>query len=142
MKTRMLSLLCLAAAPAFAGSAPKPFVLGGDPLKGETTYKTFCISCHGEKGAGDGAASAALNPKPANFTDAKHAAEVTDEYVYKMVKEGGAANGKSPLMVAWGPVIGDDAKVRDVTAYVRALSKPVKGATKPAPTPTPAAKKK
>ena len=64
----------------------------------------------------------------------KHAAEVTDEYVYKMVKDGGAANGKSPLMVAWGSVIGDDAKLRDVAAYVRAFSKPAK--------PAPALKKK
>ncbi len=131
MRTTSLFLM-LAASSAF--SAPKAFVLGGDPAKGEATYKTLCIACHGEKGAGDGAASAALNPKPANFTDVKHAAEVTDEYVYKMVKDGGAANGKSPLMVAWGSVIGDDAKLRDVAAYVRAFSKPAK--------PAPALKKK
>lgn len=137
---KVLPFVVLFASVAFAGSAPKPFVLGGDPVKGEATYKTLCIACHGEKGAGDGAASAALTPKPANFTDAKHSAEVTDEYVYKMIKEGGAANGKSPLMVAWGAVIGDDAKVRDVAAYVRAFSKPAKGA-KPTPAPAPAKKK-
>ena len=129
----LTTLFFLAASTTVAGSGPKAFVLGGDPAKGEATYKTLCIACHGEKGAGDGAASAALNPKPANFTDAKNAAEVTDEYVYKMIKEGGAANGKSPLMVAWGAVIGDDAKLRDVAAYVRAFSKPQKAAPGPAP---------
>lgn len=134
MKKLVFSLvLSLSFTPsAFAGADAKGFALGGDPAKGEQTYKTLCISCHGEKGAGDGAASAALNPKPIDFTDAKHAAQVTDEYIYKMVKDGGAANGKSPLMVAWGPVIGDDAKIRDVAAYVRAFSKPAK-ATKAAP---------
>jgi len=138
MKALIFSVL--ASSAGLAGSAPKGFVLGGDPVKGEATYKTLCISCHGEKGTGDGAAAVALNPKPADFTDTKHAAEVTDEYVYKMIKDGGAANGKSPLMVAWGAVIGDDAKIRDVAAYVRAFSKPQKSA-KPTPAPAPAKKK-
>ena len=34
----------------------------------------------------------------------------------EMVKDGGAANGKSPLMVGWGPVLNDDAKVRDASS--------------------------
>ncbi|MCZ8341793.1 MAG: cytochrome c [Leptospira sp.] len=35
--------------------------------KGEEIFLQNCSSCHGEKGAGDGAAAAALNPKPRNF---------------------------------------------------------------------------
>lgn len=116
------------AKPADPGAA---FVLGGDAAKGAETFKTMCSSCHGATGAGDGAAAAALNPKPANLADPARAAAVTDEYIYKMIKLGGAANGKSPLMVSWGPTLGD-AKVRDVAAYVRSL----------APAPSPAGKKK
>ncbi len=112
------------AATVDAGVVSSKFVLNGDPTKGETTYKTYCVSCHGEKGAGDGAAAVALNPKPANFNDPKLAALATDEYIYKMVRDGGAANGKSAVMVAWGPVLGEDQKIRDVAAYVRAFSKP------------------
>lgn len=131
MKTLTLALFAvvssaaLAATPKTAPAAPaaSAFVLGGDPKKGEATFKTMCASCHGDSGKGDGAAAAALNPKPADFTDPARAAAATDEYIYKMVKDGGAANGKSPLMVAWGPALGDDAKVRDVAAYVRTLSK-------------------
>ncbi len=138
---KSLVVFCaLVASSAFAGDTK--FVLGGDAAKGEATFKTLCASCHGEKGAGDGAAAAALNPKPANFTDAKHASEVTDEYIYKMIKEGGAANGKSPMMVAWAAVIGEDSKVRDVAAYVRSLSKSAKPAEKPAEKPAAPAKKK
>ena len=136
MKRHLLSISLFVSLNAFAAD-PKPketkpgFVLGGNPANGQVTFKTYCNSCHGDTGAGDGPASAALNPKPANFTDAKHAAEVTDEYIYKMVKDGGAANGKSPLMVGWGPVLGDDAKVRDVAAYVRTLAKPAAAPKKP-----------
>lgn len=136
MKYHLLALTVFVSFTAFGAEAKpketKPgFVLGGTPANGQVTFKTYCNSCHGDTGAGDGPASAALTPKPANFTDPKHAAEVTDEYIYKMVKDGGAANGKSPLMVAWGPVLGDDAKVRDVAAYVRTLAKPAAGSKKP-----------
>lgn len=37
--------------------------------KGAEVYALNCVSCHGEQGAGDGAAAAALQPAPRNFTD-------------------------------------------------------------------------
>lgn len=118
MKKMMMTALVLAGATAFAG---EKFELKGDATKGAETYKTLCFTCHGEKGDGNGPAGAALNPKPANFTDAKRAAEVDDLYIYEMIKEGGAAKGKSPLMVSWKASL-DDQKIRDVAAYVRAFA--------------------
>ncbi|ASV12666.1 MULTISPECIES: c-type cytochrome [Leptospira] len=35
--------------------------------KGQEIFNQNCASCHGEKGAGDGAAAASLNPKPRNY---------------------------------------------------------------------------
>ncbi len=35
---------------------------------GATTYREKCMVCHGERGAGDGAAAAAMNPRPKDFT--------------------------------------------------------------------------
>jgi mono/diheme cytochrome c family protein len=46
-----------------AGTAGVPAELA----KGEEIFAQNCASCHGEKGHGDGAASASLNPKPRNF---------------------------------------------------------------------------
>lgn len=141
MKKLML-VAGLTALPAFAA----PFELKGDATKGETHYKTMCVSCHGEKGDGNGPAGAALNPKPTNFTDPANAARLTDEWVYKMVKEGGAANGKSPLMVAWAAVLQEQG-VRDVSAYVLKTFKkggpaaPAADAKKDAKKPAPAPKK-
>jgi mono/diheme cytochrome c family protein len=96
------------------------FELKGDAAKGEATFKSTCASCHGEKGAGDGAAAAALNPKPAAFTDPERMKTVTDESLYKVISEGGPAIGKSPLMVAWKGMLNDQ-QVRDVAAYVKTL---------------------
>lgn len=40
-----------------------------DLAQARTLYAAQCASCHGDAGAGDGPAAAALTPKPANFTD-------------------------------------------------------------------------
>ena len=72
------------------------------------TYKTYCSACHGDTGKGDGAASAALDPKPANFADAAFWKGKDDAYLTKVIKDGGAAVGKAPLMAAWGAVLKDE----------------------------------
>lgn len=61
-------------------------------------YDTRCATCHGPSGKGDGAAAAALNPKPRNYGDKAWQATVTDEQIRKTIVQGGAAVGKSPLM--------------------------------------------
>lgn len=136
MKKLMILASALAAFTAFAADPKKPdakaadakpadakkFALTGDAAKGQAKFKELCASCHGDAGKGDGAAAAALTPKPTNFTDAAHAATVTDEYVYNMIKEGGAANGKSPLMASWKAAL-NDAQLMDVATYVRSLGK-------------------
>ncbi|MEW5743128.1 MAG: cytochrome c [Myxococcota bacterium] len=123
MKQALLVGAVLLSSTAFAADK---FELKGDAAKGEATYKTMCVSCHGEKGDGNGPAGAALNPKPTNFTDPANAERLTDEYAYKIIKDGGAAMGKSPLMVAWSGSLKDD-QLRDVAAYVLKF-KPAKAA--------------
>lgn len=46
-------------------STPSPEITD----KGRDLYNTNCASCHGETGAGNGPAGAALNPPPRNFAD-------------------------------------------------------------------------
>ncbi len=121
MKTLTLAAFFVAST-AFA----QTFELKGNAEKGKQHYTMMCVSCHGEKGDGNGPAAAALTPKPGDFTSAADAARLTPEWVYKMVKSGGAANGKSPLMVSWAGAL-DDQGLRDVSAYVLTF--------KPAPPP-------
>jgi mono/diheme cytochrome c family protein len=54
--------------PAFAA---KPEKNDATIAQGKSAYTTNCLSCHGEKGDGEGPAGKFLNPKPRNFTDAK-----------------------------------------------------------------------
>jgi cytochrome c553 len=79
---------------AQAPAAPAP----ADEAK--QTFATVCSACHGTQGKGDGPAAATLEPKPRNYTDKAWQASVTDEQLTKVIREGGAAVGKSPLMPA------------------------------------------
>lgn len=64
----------------------------------ESRFNTFCSTCHGAQGKGDGPAGAALTPKPANFADPAFHAARTDDQLAKAIVEGGAAVGKNPAM--------------------------------------------
>mgnify|MGYP001828184701 CR=1 FL=1 len=75
--------------------APKNADVISNPLKndqtaikkGKTLYMQLCAVCHGDKGKGDGVASVALNPKPANFMIDKFHKQ-TDGAVFWKLTEG------------------------------------------------------
>src|SRR3954468_15765210 len=70
VRARRLGADLLRAYPVpLAPSAPP------DIARGAALYAQNCASCHGVAGRGDGAAAAALNPKPVNFTDRTRARE-------------------------------------------------------------------
>jgi mono/diheme cytochrome c family protein len=93
-----------------------------DAEQGKKLYGQFCATCHGQSGKGDGAAAAALNPKPRDHTDKEYMSKLTDDDMLKVIKNGGASIGKSPLMPPWGASLKDD-QIQDIIAYVRTLSK-------------------
>jgi mono/diheme cytochrome c family protein len=69
-----------------------------DTAAAKEMFNTRCSACHGTSGRGDGPASAALTPKPRNYTDVAWQKSVTDEQIKKTIVYGGAAVGKSPIM--------------------------------------------
>jgi mono/diheme cytochrome c family protein len=93
-----------------------------DAEQGKKLYGQFCVTCHGESGKGDGAAAAALNPKPRDHTDKEYMSKMSDDDMLKVIKNGGASVGKSPLMPPWGASLKDN-QIQDIIAYVRTLSK-------------------
>lgn len=72
----------------------------GDPARAEaeTIFATRCTPCHGPTGKGDGAVAATLTPRPRDFSLADWQAAVTDADIEKIIVQGGALVGKSPLM--------------------------------------------
>jgi mono/diheme cytochrome c family protein len=106
------------AAKASAGAAARE----GDPADGAPLYATYCASCHGPKGAGDGPVAATLDPKPAAHSDASYMDTLSDEHLVLVISKGGPAVGKSPLMAGWAGTL-NDGQIVDVVAYIRTLSK-------------------
>lgn len=103
---RMAVAMALAAAlavPAWAlaqgaWDAPAPEKARKNPLsadaksvdQGRKVAQVNCVSCHGAKGKGDGAAAVALNPKPADWTSAKVQGESDGEIFWKISTGRGA----------------------------------------------------
>lgn len=88
----------------------------------ETVWQQRCTTCHGLSGKGDGAAAAALNPKPRDLTLASWQASVTDEHIEKTILEGGQAVGLSMLMVGNPDLASKPDVVKALRAHVRSLA--------------------
>ena len=116
-----------AAAPAPApaeAAAPAAGAPGArDVAQGAARYQQLCASCHGPRGAGDGPAGQALEPKPAKHGDGSYMNGLSNEHLFRVIKEGGAAVGKSPAMAPWGGAL-SEAEIWNVVAFVRTLADP------------------
>ena len=64
----------------------------------DAKFASVCAVCHGAEGKGDAPAAAGFPVKPKDLSDTAWQASVDDEYLTKIITEGGAAVGKSPLM--------------------------------------------
>lgn len=134
MRVSLCLLVCLfAAACSKSKAAPEPEATAADQPatvtasgapnveKGKEIFAQRCVACHGSTGHGDGPASASLNPKPRQFADADWQKQVTDEYIEKIVKLGGAAVGKSPAMPS-NPDLNDPQVVAGLRTVVRSFN--------------------
>jgi len=97
----LISMAGLAAAQAPwtapAGEKEKKNPLPADAQtieQGRKVAQVNCVTCHGAKGKGDGAASVALNPKPADWTS-KAVQDDTDGELFWKISTGRGA------MPAW-----------------------------------------
>ena len=111
-------LWLLRTVPDFTQAAGKP----GNIQAGMEVHKKQCLRCHGEQGKGDGPGSKVLKTKPADWTDAARMSSITDNEMLRVIKEGGAAAGKSNLMPAFGAKLKDQ-EISDAIAFIRSLQK-------------------
>ena len=65
-------------------------------------YKSYCMQCHGMYGEGDGVNVPAMNVQPRDHSDNRSMMSRTTTDIYKAIKFGGPAVGKSVKMPAWG----------------------------------------
>ena len=83
---------------------------------GQTAFKSQCAVCHGAKGRGDGAAAAAMNPRPPDLTDSVRMARLPDDSLFQIVTKGRGA------MPGFGTSLTPEA-VCDIVAHLRTLKR-------------------
>jgi mono/diheme cytochrome c family protein len=102
--------------------------------QGKHVFDQYCATCHGDAGKGDGQNASNLHPAPPDLTQSKTMAD--RNYVRRVIAEGSAAVGRSPLSPPWGRTLSAQ-QIDYVTAYCLALAK---ASTAPSRTPSSPAK--
>jgi caa(3)-type oxidase subunit IV len=80
----------------------------------------ICATCHGAAGDGTGTAGLAMDPPPADFTDATFWETRDMERIVGVIRDGAASVGGSSLMIAWSFQF-DDEQIGALAEYVMAF---------------------
>jgi len=105
-----------------AGSVFAAGVGSTAPRSGLSNYQSHCASCHGTGGKGDGWTAWLYRLKMRDLTDAGYMQALTDDYIFQIIKHGGASLGK-PGMPSWGQEL-DDREIQDLVVHIRSLAAP------------------
>jgi mono/diheme cytochrome c family protein len=100
-----------------------PVVSDADMALAQARFDTVCAACHGKTGEGDGPAAAAMDPKPRKYSDKAWQATVTNEYLAKIIAEGGPAVGKSVYMSGAPDLKDQPGVINGLVAIVRGFAK-------------------
>jgi mono/diheme cytochrome c family protein len=101
-------------APESANELINPFKEDpGAPAEGKKIFVAMCVVCHGETGKGNGVASVAIMPHPANFLSLEIENESDGSIFWKIT------NGNPP-MASYKTMLTDDQRWKIVT-YIRKL---------------------
>ena len=89
---------------------------------GRDTYRHYCMTCHGEGGAGDGFNAFNLDPHPRDYSDPAFQKKKTDAELADAIRRGGAGVGLSALMPPWGHTLSEP-QINQVVLYIRTLER-------------------
>ena len=93
--------------------------------RGRIVYDHYCAICHGTTGGGDGFNAynlkGAFGVTPTAFGDSATFHALHQDSALAMIRDGGAAAGRSPAMPPWGKTL-TPGEIVDVWQYIRSLA--------------------
>ncbi len=107
-------MICLSAFSCAIGLSPAT----ASGQEASLLYKVYCARCHGFSGRGDGPDAGTLKSQPRNFTDCKLMQSISDDTMFKAIKNGGAAVNLPNDMPAWAAGLSDD-QIKSLIEYIR-----------------------
>jgi mono/diheme cytochrome c family protein len=94
-----------------------------DVTAGRALYARSCAPCHGDTAKGDGASAAAFATKPADLTDGRLLNRLPDEFLVRIIMDGGPAMGLAPTMPPFRGNL-NEGQARQIVAFLRTLAQP------------------
>lgn len=87
---------------------------------GKGLFQSWCVSCHGALGKGDGQLADTLGEgiRPRDLSNTELLSARSDEFLFKVIKNGGPAVGFSDAMMSFGSTMGDE-EIKNIIAYLR-----------------------
>ena len=93
-----------------------------DVEAGKALYEQRCAPCHGPDGKANTPTAKALQPPPRDHTDGAYMNALSDEHLFRVIKEGGPAVGKSPIMPPQFDL--KDDQMQNLMVFIRTLAVP------------------
>jgi cytochrome c oxidase cbb3-type subunit 3 len=92
----------------------------GNAAHGKKLYLTYCFTCHGATGKGDGYAARFQRVTPRDLTNDAHMSIRTDQQLFDAISGGGPAFHGSMVMPYWRESLSEE-QLLDLVAYLRTL---------------------
>ena len=88
--------------------------------QGKTLFGQYCATCHGDEGRGDGQNASNLTPPPPDLSLSKNVGDRA--LLRKVISEGSASVGRSPLSPPWGRNLSSQ-EIDYLVAYCQSLGR-------------------
>jgi mono/diheme cytochrome c family protein len=112
-------LICVLSGMRAPTAVPAEQERPSDTGRGRELFLRYCSGCHGEDGRGE---AKTFRPSVGNLAVKALMDQASDQYLFTVIKNGGASVGKNAAMPAWGNQLADQ-DIRDIIGFVRTLAK-------------------
>src|SRR4030042_811378 len=89
--------------------------------RGGALYEAHCAACHGRSGKGDGPGARVIRHPMRDFSSPVAMREVSDRFLFEIIKKGSSQFGRSNAMPSWGMKLSDE-EIQVVVAHIRSLA--------------------
>jgi cytochrome c oxidase cbb3-type subunit 3 len=101
--------------------APMAAMSESDLTQAKQTFDQMCAGCHGFQGDGKDGTKSGFVPRVPTLANKEYMASLPDDYLFLIIKKGGAYMGKIAAMPAWEQRFSDE-EIRELVAHIRTFT--------------------